>query len=262
MAKNYYDILGVNKNATQDEIKKAFRKLSMKYHPDKNGGDDTKFKEINEAYSTLSDENKRREYDNPFGGGFNGFGGGFGGFQNGGFNFNFRQMASDIQIKIIIPIEEAHNGCEHTVNVNGRVLSIHIPKGTPNGKILKIPGMGQSGYNMYGQKTSGDLIVNIQVQNTDKLWLNDKGMLETMCGIEWIDAILGGESTTTVLGEEVKFRIPKYSQNGGFTIVGGKGFNKYDSTERGNLKINFIVRMPKKLTDEQIEQLKKVKESL
>ena len=63
MLKDYYSILGVNKNANQDEIKKAYRKLSMKFHPDKNNGDDTKFKEINEAYSTIGDDSKRREYD-------------------------------------------------------------------------------------------------------------------------------------------------------------------------------------------------------
>lgn len=87
MAKNYYDVLGVAKNATQDEIKKAFRKLSLKYHPDRQSGKsekekkeaEEKFKEIGEAYDTLSDQEKRRQYDNP------GFDGGFGDFFNHGF---------------------------------------------------------------------------------------------------------------------------------------------------------------------------------
>ena len=63
MKKNYYDILGVNKNATQDDIKKAYRNLSKKYHPDKNGGDDSKFKEINEAYDTLGDDYERKYFN-------------------------------------------------------------------------------------------------------------------------------------------------------------------------------------------------------
>ena len=82
MAKNYYDILGVSKTATQDEIKKAYRKIAIKYHPDKNPGNkeaEEKFKEAAEAYSVLSDENKRKEYDNPMTGGAN---------FNSGFNFN------------------------------------------------------------------------------------------------------------------------------------------------------------------------------
>ena len=62
MAKNYYDILGVDKNASKDEVKKAFYKLASKYHPDKKGGDEAKFKEVNEAYQVLSDEKKRKEY--------------------------------------------------------------------------------------------------------------------------------------------------------------------------------------------------------
>lgn len=101
MAKNYYDILGVEKKATQDEVKKAFRKLAQKHHPDK-GGDEAKFKEITEAYSTLSDEKKRREYDS-YGQTFNGGGpgaGGFGGFDpsqfsgfgNGGVEFDLNDL--------------------------------------------------------------------------------------------------------------------------------------------------------------------------
>lgn len=262
MEKNYYDVLGVDKNATQDDIKKAFRNLSKKYHPDKNGGDDTKFKEINEAYSTLGDEKKRRQYDNP-----NPFSGNFTGGFDGGFNTwsnfsGFRKMASDIQVQIIIDIEEAHNGCSHVINIGNKTLSIDIPKGTPNNKVIKIPGMGQNGYNIYGQESTGDLIVIVKVKNTAKLWLNDNGLLETMCGVDWIDAILGGEGTVDIFGNQIKYRIPKYTQNGGFTIVGGKGFHKFKSDDCGNLKVNFIVKMPKKLTDEQISLLKKVKEGL
>src|SRR4051812_4310930 len=83
--KDYYSVLGIDKGASKDDIKKAFYKLAAKYHPDKKGGDEAKFKEINEAYQTLSDEKKRKEYDT-YGQTFNGQGpSGFGGFQ-GGFN--------------------------------------------------------------------------------------------------------------------------------------------------------------------------------
>src|ERR1035437_3923669 len=96
MSKNYYETLGINKNASKEEIKKAFHKLAHKYHPDKNKGDDSKFKEVNEAYQVLSDDKKRSSYDQ-FGSadGFGGFGGpssagGYGGQSNGGFGgFDF-----------------------------------------------------------------------------------------------------------------------------------------------------------------------------
>lgn len=101
MAKNYYDILGVDKKATKEEVKKAFRSLAQKHHPDK-GGDEAVFKEITEAYSTLSDDKKRREYDsygqtfnggNPGGGGFGGFDASqFSGFGNGGVEFDLNDL--------------------------------------------------------------------------------------------------------------------------------------------------------------------------
>lgn len=142
MAKNYYDILGIPKSASKDEIKKAFHKLAHKYHPDKKGGDAEKFKEISEAYSILSDDKKRAEYDTygqSFSGGFGG-GQGFGGFDfsqftNQGFNnINFEDLGDifgdvfgaqrdrtprgrDISIDIELTFEEAAFGLDRKILV-------------------------------------------------------------------------------------------------------------------------------------------------
>jgi molecular chaperone DnaJ len=101
MSKDYYKVLGVDKSASADEIKRAFLKLAHQYHPDKNGGKDDKFKEINEAYQVLGNEQKRKQFDQfgaadpgmgGFGGGAQGGYGGFGGFQNGGMNINMDDL--------------------------------------------------------------------------------------------------------------------------------------------------------------------------
>lgn len=254
--KNYYDVLGVSKTATQDEIKKAYRELCKKYHPDKHGGDDTKIKEINEAYSVIGDEQKRKEYDAKSSG-FN-----FGGFSNGGFNFRNFQFASDVKVTVKISLEEAYSGCKHPVNINGKIYAVDIPKGTPNGKILIIKDLGKSGYDIYGTPKTGDLIVTVNVQNRDNITLNPNGILEVLYVVDWIDAILGGEGEIDLFDKKVKIRIPKFTQNGGYTIVGGKGFRKFNSDECGSLKVNFLIRMPRSLTDEQLQELKKIKESL
>ena len=145
-AKNYYDTLGVSKSASKDEIKKAFYKLAHKYHPDKKDGDEAKFKEVNEAYQTLSDDTKRKQYDT-YGQTFNGAGpqgqgGGFGGFdfsgfQNGGgFNINMddigdifgdffggggrrtrKPQGSDISVEILISFEESVFGAKRTLQM-------------------------------------------------------------------------------------------------------------------------------------------------
>lgn len=261
MSKNFYDILGVKKTATQDEIKKAYRELCKKYHPDKNGGDDSKIKAVNEAYETLGDETKRRQYDAQ-----SSMGGGFGnGFTNG-FHFNFNQMASDTRMNISISLEDAYYGCKYPISSGGRLYTVDIPKGTTNGKLLKIEGLGKSGYNIYGQKATGDLYVTVNVQNSNTMCLttmtNGTTVLEIMHAIDWIDAILGTEITVKVFDRDVKVRVPKFTQNGGYTMVGNQGFHKYNSDELGSLRVNFIIRMPKTLTEKQIEQLQKIKESL
>ena len=258
MSKNYYQILGVNKSASHDDIKKAYRTLSKKYHPDRNGGDDSKFKEINEAYSILGDEQKRKEYDNPPRSFFDGFDP----FSFGHFG-NFRQMASDIQTLIEIPIEDAYFGCKKHIRVGMKAINIDIPKGTKNGQILRVPNMGVKGYDVYGKEAVGDLIVKIQVNPNDKMWLNTDGTLETMYTVDWIDAILGNETTINIFDRVVKFKIPKYTQNCGYTIISKNGFRLFKKdNEFGNLKINFIVKMPSKLSDKQIELLHQIKKTV
>lgn len=249
MLKDYYFILGVNKNANQDEIKKAYRKLSMKFHPDKNNGDDTKFKEINEAYSTIGDDSKRREYDMMR--------------INQNFFNGFRtfQRPSNINIKLSVTIEEAYKGCKKTItSINGKSYNIDVPKGTTSGKILKLAGLGSGGFDMYGNYSTGDMLVFVDVQNSDKYYLDKDGTIEMMMCVDWLDAILGATTEIKFFDKKITLKIPKYSQNGGYTIIPQQGFPKFKSNELGNIKVNFIVKMPKRLNSKQIELLKKVKD--
>lgn len=165
MAKDYYDILGVNKGASDDEIKKAYRKLAHKHHPDKQGGDADKFKEINAAYQVLSDKSKRQQYDQ-FGAGFEqrgGFGGGgfggqgfggqdfggdfgegfedifsniFGGGGRGGRNQDMRKAGNDIQVDVEINFEEMVNGAHRDIELYQRVSCdvCHGSGGEPGAK--------------------------------------------------------------------------------------------------------------------------------
>lgn len=262
MEKDYYNILGVNKNATQDEIKSAFRNLSKKYHPDRKDGNEEKFKEVNEAYSILGDEQKRKEYDNRgnnerFWNGFDSM------FNNGGRfggGFRYMNMASDMSVTISVTIDDAYYGCKVPIRSNGKLLNIDVPKGTMNGQKLRIAGYGKRGYDMSGNITNGDLIVTVMIKCTDKLWLNGDGSLEMMCAIDWLDAILGCEMTVELFDRNVTFRVPKYTQNGGYTIVSNQGYRKFKKDDMGMLKVNFIVKMPKKLKDSQIKLLEKIKE--
>ena len=253
MKKNYYDVLGVNKNASQDEIKKAYRNLSKKYHPDRNGGDDSKFKEINEAYDTLGDESKRKQYDNP-----NPFGG-FGGF-SWSWN-NMRQMPQNIEVHVEISMTEAYYGCNRNVRIGSKSFNIDIPKGVTTGKVIVYAGQGGKGYDpLTGQEKYGDLYVKVNVRPTDKMYLNNDGTLEMMVTIDWIDAILGCDMDLDVFDKTVTIRVPKYTQNGGYVLSAGNGFPKYKSNDYTNLKVNFIVKMPKKLDQSQVDMLVKIRE--
>ncbi len=178
--KDYYKTLGVDKNASQDDIKKAFRKLALEHHPDKTGGEDKKFKEINEAYSVLSDTKKRQQYDTfgsagpNMGGGHSGFGGqGFGGFDFSGFNqgaegFEFdlgdmfgsifgggrnkgrgsssnrQKRGQDISVSIQISFKESLLGVDKTIEYNRNIICSTCDgnKGTDFKKCTHCDGQG------------------------------------------------------------------------------------------------------------------------
>ncbi len=166
MSKDYYEILGVPKTAAEDEIKRAYRKLAHQYHPDKNGGDDKKFKEINEAYQILGNKEKKEQYDR-FGrtfegapgegfsyGGFGDFGGlsdileelfgfGRGGFSTRGgpasgwdFGGGFSRAFSTIQVQLSIDFATAALGSEVEVSVKGENIKLKVPAGIQNGEAL------------------------------------------------------------------------------------------------------------------------------
>jgi DnaJ-class molecular chaperone len=191
MAKDYYAILGVTKNASQDEIKRAYRKAAHKHHPDK-GGDAEKFKEINEAYQILSDTKKRTNYDQ-FGSADAGAGAqgqGFGGFEDifggqaGGFNFSFGDLFGDVfesafantQASIEIPLTTALLGgtIQLTTQNNDRI-DLKIPEGTPDGTTFSIRGKGAQ-----TRRGRGDLHLTVRVRYPRRLTKQQKNLLNDL----------------------------------------------------------------------------------
>ena len=212
MSKDYYNILGVNKSASKDEIKKAFYKLAHKYHPDKKEGNEAKFKEVNEAYQVLSDDSKRSKYDQ-FGSGFENMGarqgnyqqGGFegfdfSGFQGGGAEFDFGNLndifsdffsggrsggfystrtprGRDMQTVIQISLTDSILGTEKKIILGGsKEIKIKIPAGIQDGQTLKMTGHGEEIKN----GKAGDLYIKINVKIPSKISKKARELLEEL----------------------------------------------------------------------------------
>lgn len=205
MAKDYYQILGVSKNASQDEIKRAYRKLALKYHPDK-GGNEEKFKEVNEAYQILGDPQKRTQFDH-FGSdtfqqgspGFNqgGFrysqgsnwddifnqnGSGFSGFGGLGdiFEDMFAQTFSQVQVELPISITQAILGDKVSFKTNqGETIDLEIPAGIEDGQSFRIKGRGQT-----YRKGKGDLIVTVRIKIPNRISQEERALYEKIRDLE------------------------------------------------------------------------------
>jgi len=280
---NHYETLGVSENASDTELKQAFRKLAMQYHPDKNPGNneaENKFKQINEAYSTLSDAKKRTEYDNirKYGGNTNTHHG----FRQHGFNhaniddilrdmfggqgnpFGFRNQPQNknYQVNIDISLEEAFYGKEVPLNfeINGQKININanIPKGIESGTQIKFQGHGD---NSIKNLPPGDLLIVVNVLN-NSTFNRDRNDLLYNLQLDAIDAITGTKLDIKCIdGSIVKVSIPPGTQHGKVSRIKEKGMTIMNSQSRGDLYIAININIPTKLTDENIEKLKKIRAS-
>jgi molecular chaperone DnaJ len=290
MAKrDYYEILGVGKTASDDEIKKAFRKLAVKFHPDKNPGDkeaETKFKEAGEAYEVLKDKQKRQRYDqfghagvggassssgragDPFSGGnfnFNGqsFQFDFGRAGNGNLDdilgniFGFGQRArrpargQDFQTQITIDFEEAIFGTTKTVDIRNESIKLKIPAGIYDGQSIRIAGKGGEAPSG-GQK--GDLYVQVRVR-AHKHLTREGNIILSEAIISMVDATLGTEIDIKTVDGTVTMKIPAGTQPGTNFKLSGHGVPFRADGDRGPHIVTVYVEIPKNLGRKQKELL-------
>jgi DnaJ-class molecular chaperone len=285
MNKDYYKTLGVGRSASQDDVKKAFRKLAHEHHPDKHGGDDTKFKEISEAYSVLGDVNKRAQYDK-FGTGFSGGGAGyqggfnaqdFGGFDfsqfGGGFNgqdieFDLGDILGqffgggrgrvrkgrNIRTSVNLTFKESIFGVEKEVNTGSEKVTVKIPPGVNNGETLRVPGRGEK---LEGGNP-GDLLISIIVRNDTKFTKEGYHLVTTL-PVKLTTALLGGEEKIETLDGEITLKIPEGIKHGELLRVKQKGVPN-ERGKRGDLYVRIEIDTSKKLSREArrlIEELKR-----
>lgn len=292
--KDYYKILNVDKKASDDEIKKAYRKLAKQYHPDANPNNikaEEKFKEANEAYEILKDKKKRENYDmfgsnenmrngsnfDPSrygyqGGGqssgfsdfFDMFSGGGGGGQSQGFDFSSifgggRQQrrpvkGNDYHGEITVSLKELFNDYETSVNIGGKKVSIKIPKEIKNNSSIKYRGKGEEVQN--GQ--NGDLVIKVSIKTDKNYTINGYDIIRVVDVAPW-ETAFGEEITIDYLGKSIKVKIPKNIAGGSFIRIPNNGMYKKNDA-RGNLKIKINIINPKHLNKKQEKLYKELKE--
>lgn len=272
---DYYSRLGVSRNATQEDLKKAYKKASMQHHPDR-GGDAEKFKRINEAYSTLKDPAKKQQYDNPqaqynsqpFGGpgGFDindvmnqfGFGGGMG----QGARQQMRNR--DVNIEYRLTFEELFTG--KAVNIQFRLpsggvetLDAAIPPGVKNNDSVRFAGLGD---NTSPHVPRGNLILNIKVQPHPN-WTRDNDNIITTKSVSIFDLILGAVvDVSTPNGRHFSLTVPKGTKPGTVFSISGQGVPNVNTRRPGNAHIKVDAVVPKIQDQSILEKLKDIKDEI
>ena len=285
--RDYFQILGLERNATQNDIKKSFRQLARKYHPDLNQGEksyEAKFKEISEAYEVLSDPLKRKRYEQ-FGYHWKRTGvnrsstdadfGRYGNFEEfindllGRFSANQSSEAFlnnpystsvklNAETKLEISLPEAFKGTMRILSVNNERVQIKIPKGIKSGSKLRVKGKGNL---QPGTGKRGDLYINLDIKE-HPIWKLDGNILRADLPIALDELVLGGIIATITPHGLTQLKIPKGSLPGQSFRLKGKGFPK-NNTECGDLILTLILKLPDQWSPQELDlfnQLRKVRE--
>jgi curved DNA-binding protein len=276
---DYYKVLGLQKNATADDIKKAYRKLAKQYHPDANPNDATakkKFQEINEANEVLSDPDNRskfdkygkdwqhseayeqqarqqRQYSQQFGGGDSdaGFSDFFSSmFGGGGRRSTAKQKGQDFNATFQLNLTDVFTTHPQTITINGKNIRITIPAGTEDGQVIKLKGYGQPSAN---GGVAGDLYLTFKINN-DTFFKRVGNDLQLTQEIDIYTALLGGDIELNTLHGKVKLKVKPCTQNNSKIRVKGKGFPAYKQEGIfGDLFVTYNVKIPNSLSEKEIE---------
>lgn len=258
-----YNILGVDKSSSQDDIKQAYRKLAKEHHPDKNGGSDERFKQIAEAYEKIGDESSRKKYDNTSN--FQNFSGFEGNFnmsdifdQMFGNAFNSQQTTkgADLRLDLHLSFDEAYHGTSKQFAVNGQEIKVDFKPGLKTGMKLRVPGKGQP-HQYNSTMPNGDLIIHIHVMyRTEWILQNDDIWIEL--DLPWYDIMLGTKVSVDTPEGMIYINIPKNSYPGKTLRIKDRGYPIYGTENKGALLCKLNARYFE-LSDEQTEYIEKVK---
>lgn len=286
---DYYKILGVDRNATAEEIKKAYRKLARKHHPDLNPNNPEAgklFQQINEANEVLGDPENRKKYDqygkdwkhaeqfeqarkqqgssgaysqgNPFGGDEyftygdeSGYSDFFSSiFGNRGGGRKTRFKGQDFRATVQLNLTDAYKTHQQTFTVNGKNIRITVPAGIENGQEIKLAGHGAPGAN---GGPNGDLYITFEIKN-NTAFTRKGNDLHTTVSLDLYKAVLGGEEVIDTLGGKVKMPVAPETQNGTKVRLKGKGFPVYKKEgEFGDLYVTYQIKIPTHLTAKEKE---------
>ncbi len=281
---DYYKILGIDKKSSEEDVKKAYRKLARKYHPDLNPNDkvaETNFKQVNEANEVLSDPEKRKKYDKygkdwkhadqfekaghnqqPYQSSQERQQSSSGSFSDDDFSDFFSSMfggdrkrssqakfkGQDFNAELHLNLNDVYTTQKQTLTINGKQIRLTIPAGVENGQIIKIAGHGGEGANS-GPK--GDLFITFKITNNTK-FKRDGNNLHTAADLDIYTAVLGGEIMVDTFDSKVKLTIPPGTQNEIKVKLKGKGFPIYKKEEEfGDLFITYKIKTPTHLSEKE-----------
>jgi DnaJ-class molecular chaperone len=275
---DYYQTLGVKRGASDDEIKKAYRSMAMKHHPDR-GGDEKTFKEVEEAYRTLSDPEKRQMFDmgvdpnrqqgnyrhqgNPFEFHFN-TGNMDDIFESFGFGGRRPARNKSFNINVNIELEDILTGKEINAEVGipggkKNYITIEIPPGIHHGQQIRYSGMGD---NSISNAKPGDLLVNVLIRN-HRRFKRDGDNLVVDYPIRVWDAILGTSlEIITLDGKKLNITVPPGTQPETVLSCKGEGLPNMRSKQRGNLYVRIKVSIPRELTEQQKQLLYRIQNGI